>query len=733
MKHLISQPHLLLSVENSPYPDKVEAPISHEDAIRLLSMQGYNNKKNVYGIEGHYGSPEKSILISDPTEDQKDYARLLSHMTGQESHIESDGHTHKLVYNHGPEAGKVVMGQGTVFHQSKPEDMYSVLPDGSTFTHNFDFKDNDIQKAKEEEGMSPENKKTFRQERKKFSRDALSSELTSSPGVSETGIETRRADKKVPGVVSHGYARVSDPDFHANRAKKYAKQTLERIKSEPKPNLPKSEMEKGLKGDWKNEGYSFDYQHNKDIDQHRITAKDKTGNSVGSFIFEPGKNGYMATSSKVHKDHQRKGIASAAYKMFESKTGQKLTPHIGRGGEDKQSPDAKAIWSNPNRPFGKSLAKGLKGDWKNEGYGIKVHMQGPKGDWFHIRAIGPDGKYAGHARFDVVNGILHPTEARIIDEHQRKGLASAMYQLAEQHSGMKIEQSPFQSKEAEQLWSQPNRPFGKSQKGVHMPYMDNQSRAGAETRRYSKNPTRDWVHGENAKREHKKVLSELKAMPKPKLTKASLPSTPKVNLNPEHGKKIADAYHNMKHDPNNPEVKAAYGALIDETKNQFKDMLSQGFKFSKIKDENPYKTSKDVHADLKQNKHLHFFPTESGYGSGDQQTSDHPMLQPTEFMHEGKPLLANDLFRIVHDYRGHHLGGESGFGPKGEHQAYLTHKKDYSPLAAKALASETLGQNSWVNYGPHGEANRKNPAQTIYAEQKAGLLPDEIINGRWHE
>jgi len=63
----------------------------------------------------------------------------------------------------------------------------------------------------------------------------------------------------------------------------------------------------------------------------------------------------------------------------------------------------------------------------------------------------------------------------------------------------------------------------------------------------------------------------------------------------------------------------------------------------------------------------------------------------------------------------------------------LTHKKDFSPLAQKALATETMGQNSWVNFGPYGEKNKKNPQNTTYAEQKAGLLPDEIINGRWHE
>lgn len=210
---------------------------------------------------------------------------------------------------------------------------------------------------------------------------------------------------------------------------------------------------------------------------------------------------------------------------------------------------------------------------------------------------------------------------------------------------------------------------------------------------------------------------------------------PKVNLNPEHGKIIASAYDQMKHDPNHPDVKAAYGALINETKQQYQGMLNQGFKFTKIKpnQQNPYNTSKDVHADLKQNKHLHYFPTESGYGPENSAINNHPMLTPTEFKdHEGKPMLANDLFRIVHDYRGHHLGGESTFGPKGEHQAYLTHKKDFSPLAQKALASETMGQNSFVNFGPHGDHNRANPSNTKYADQKAGLLPDHIINGNWH-
>jgi hypothetical protein len=242
-------------------------------------------------------------------------------------------------------------------------------------------------------------------------------------------------------------------------------------------------------------------------------------------------------------------------------------------------------------------------------------------------------------------------------------------------------------------------------------------------------------HGQRAKKYHQQLLTALQEQPKPKLEKSNS-EAPKVNINPEHGKIIANAYENMKHQPSHPQVKAAYNALANETGKQYQQLLSQGFKFSKMKAgmENPYKTSKEMHADIANNKHLWYFPTEQGYGSEGEAPSDHPLLAPSAFKDsEGKAMLHNDIFRIVHDINGHHKGGQSGFGPRGEHQAYLTHKKMYSPLASKALASETMGQNSAVNFGIHGEHNRKNPQNTIYAEQKAGLLPDNIINGRWHE
>ena len=127
--------------------------------------------------------------------------------------------------------------------------------------------------------------------------------------------------------------------------------------------------------------------------------------------------------------------------------------------------------------------------------------------------------------------------------------------------------------------------------------------------------------------------------------------------------------------------------------------------------ENPYKSSKDLFHDIHNNNHIWYYPTDQGFGSNPNQDASHPMLQPTEHVdNEGKPMLANDVFRIVHDYFGHAKEGH-GFGAHGEENAWKNHMQMFSPMAQKALTAETRGQNSWVNYGPHGEHNRKNRSE----------------------
>ena len=200
---------------------------------------------------------------------------------------------------------------------------------------------------------------------------------------------------------------------------------------------------------------------------------------------------------------------------------------------------------------------------------------------------------------------------------------------------------------------------------------------------------------------------------------------PNHQIVPEHSAKIAQAYADMKHEPNHPDVKRAYGALINETTDQFRHIMKSGLKISRITPgmENPYKGgSKDLIHDVHNNNHMWYYPTEGGFGSGEVH-QDHPLLAPTTEKHGGHTLLGNDVLRVVHDYVGHCKEGHS-FGPRGEDNAWKHHMQMYSPEAQKALTSELRGQNSYVNFSKEvGAHNRANPADTIFAPQRAGLLP----------
>ncbi len=71
--------------------------------------------------------------------------------------------------------------------------------------------------------------------------------------------------------------------------------------------------------------------------------------------------------------------------------------------------------------------------------------------------------------------------------------------------------------------------------------------------------------------------------------------------------------------------------------------------------------------------------------------------------------------------------------PRGEENAWLAHSQMFSPLAQKALTTETRGQNAWFNFGSHnyspdGKRRALSPAQQPFAVQKIALLPDEFTN-----
>lgn len=169
------------------------------------------------------------------------------------------------------------------------------------------------------------------------------------------------------------------------------------------------------------------------------------------------------------------------------------------------------------------------------------------------------------------------------------------------------------------------------------------------------------------------------------------------------GEVMARSYERLVSKPNDPAVREAYRQFMDETRAQYKQLQDAGYTFEFV-DTDPYKNSAEMLRDLRENKHLRVFKSEEG---------GHPILTPEE----------NDIFRAVHDAIGHGQFGYQ-FGPRGEENAFRAHAELYSPLARRAMATETRGQNSWVNFGPHaGKPVKERP----FAEQKAALWPEGLM------
>lgn len=119
----------------------------------------------------------------------------------------------------------------------------------------------------------------------------------------------------------------------------------------------------------------------------------------------------------------------------------------------------------------------------------------------------------------------------------------------------------------------------------------------------------------------------------------------------------------------------------------------------------PYAASQDLLDDLARHNRLYV------YTGG----APHPLLAPEE----------NWTFRCIHDLFAHAAGGYP-FSPQGEVNAYIHHCFLFTPLARRALATETLGQGAWVNF--FGDHAAMTPAERPYAPQKADLLPERMTN-----
>jgi len=206
-----------------------------------------------------------------------------------------------------------------------------------------------------------------------------------------------------------------------------------------------------------------------------------------------------------------------------------------------------------------------------------------------------------------------------------------------------------------------------------------------------------------------------------------------VKIDPAFSSRLAKAYAEMKHDPDDPKVKEAYTALVNQTKAQYEELVENGFSFwffdskNDPYDDKPWRSIKD----LRDTNSMGVFPTEEGFGSSGKIIARNPLEEDTGLMWSyGSPdgpkkrVLANDLFRAVHDAFGHGLEG-AGFRAQGEENAWQAHVRLFYGSAVHAMTSETRGQNSWVNFGPKGPENQvaMGSIETTFADQHVGLMP----------
>lgn len=147
-------------------------------------------------------------------------------------------------------------------------------------------------------------------------------------------------------------------------------------------------------------------------------------------------------------------------------------------------------------------------------------------------------------------------------------------------------------------------------------------------------------------------------------------------------------------------ARKAYNAFVGQTAAQFEDVrrcVSVEFV-----DDDPYGGSaRLMFADINKRNRLMVYRTTPEQA--------HPLMTMRE----------NDIFRAVHDFNGHYCAGTT-FSRHGEEGAWMRHSRMYSPLARRAMTTETRGQSSAFIFANHGKK---------FPEQKAILLPEWVSEG----
>lgn len=188
----------------------------------------------------------------------------------------------------------------------------------------------------------------------------------------------------------------------------------------------------------------------------------------------------------------------------------------------------------------------------------------------------------------------------------------------------------------------------------------------------------------------------------------------------------AMAYDAAEHQPGHPKVQRSYRAFRRHIREQHDALTAAGYSFKPWHGENeqPYADSSEMINDLRENKRLYFFRTEVSQDSEGALPPDHPMAQDmtvTTADGQTETWCANDVFRAVHDSIAHSEGHT--FGPKGEKQAWWTHRSSLPREAHLALWNETRAQNTWTNAGPHMRTAGSDGAPRLMRPEDEGWVP----------
>lgn len=177
--------------------------------------------------------------------------------------------------------------------------------------------------------------------------------------------------------------------------------------------------------------------------------------------------------------------------------------------------------------------------------------------------------------------------------------------------------------------------------------------------------------------------------------------------NPRRSLALARDYTAGLGQPQQPGIEHSYNAMAEHVDRQYdhltKPIEQGGMGYThQVTEQDPYDSPQALGKDLQQGRISTFASASTG---------NHEYFTPEQ----------NDKFRAVHDVFGHGTIGR-GFSEHGEEAAFLAHRQMFPPEAHAALASETRGQNAYLNFNERTGTHFSESGQGQFASQGGKLI-----------